>query len=99
MLIRHRQIISFPDLAKVRDEVARSAFQDLCRIIGDMSMNLLDDIKNLEDFERVDALPTAGIDYHGKAFLKQNAGALDTLHVCVYNGASSSYVWKQITLS
>ncbi len=99
MLIRHRKVIQFPDLTLIKDQATVAVIKDLCRIITDESMNILDDITNLEKVERTDTLPTASVDYLGKLMLKSNAGALDTLYQCVYNGATSTYVWKQITLS
>ena len=45
------------------------------------------------------SLPTASADNHGKFALKVNAGAVETLHVCVKHQGTGAYSWRAVTTS
>jgi hypothetical protein len=87
-----------PDVALIKDEEVKKCLQDLNTLIIDITRNVLDDISRLLP-QAVDTLPAASADFYQRFLIKNNAGALDTLHICLYNAATSTYVWKQITVS
>lgn len=99
MIFKHRPKTEWPDISKIKDEMTRQFATDIGKLILDSLRNIYDDLKSLEKPERVTSLPAASISYRGKCFLLENAGAEDTLHICLYNAATETYSWKQVTLT
>lgn len=98
MNLKHRRSSIFPDLGIVSNSVNGKIFQDLFRMLKDTFTNIFDDLSSMRT-DRVENLPTASRDYIGRFMLKINAGSDDTLHVCIYEGATSTYDWRQVTIT
>lgn len=98
MDIKHRAAIQVPDVAAVKDEEVKKCLQDLNQLIIDITKNLLDDVSRVVP-EVVDTLPSASADYYQRFMVKKNAGAQYTLHICLYHAGTSTYSWKQVTVS
>ena len=94
-MLKHRKQTDFPDITKVKDF---ETLKDLFKTLNDVFKNIYDDLNGLTP-GRSATLPTASIDYLGKFYLRINAGAADTLHICRYNGATLAYEWKTVTVT
>jgi hypothetical protein len=96
---KHRKSVELPNGFYIKDAEIVKYIDDLGKALMSTFKNLYDDLVLLERFEVVSALPTAGADYRGKTYLLSNAGSDDTLHVCIYEGATDTYDWREVTIS
>lgn len=98
MNLKHRKSTSFPDISENVQSSTAEVLKDLFRSFSTTFRNIYDDLSNIS-VNRVDALPTASRDYLGRYFLLTHASADDTLHICIYEGATSTYDWRAVTLT
>ena len=98
MDLKHQVTNKIPDLRLIQDKPTRDAVEQFARMVTEAMTNIYDDLSSIK-VDRDSALPTAGEDYLGKFYLKSNASAEDTLHVCIYDAGTSQYEWKQVTLT
>lgn len=96
MLIKTPASIIQPDLRIADGDGNKNLFDQIFRVFKAAFRGVYDDIINLS-VGRSDALPTAKVDFVGKFYLITHAGARDTLHVCLYDGSISDYIWRQVT--
>lgn len=96
--LKHRASVEVPNLSLIKDQGVKDVLDQFFRLYRQTSKNIYDDLIGLT-IGRSDALPTASVDYLGKLYLKINAGAADTLHICRYNGSTLIYEWKTITVT
>lgn len=99
MIIKHKVQFELLDLSKITDQGVQQAISDILSKIYDMGQNIYDDLQTLKVVERVDALPTAEVEYLGRFMLLANTGAEDTLHFCIFDDSDQSYHWKEVTLT
>lgn len=96
--LKHRATVEVPNLSLAPNGPIKSIIDQFFRLYRGVSKNIYDDLVGLTP-GRSDALPVASIDYLGKFYIKINSGAADTLHFCIFNGATLVYEWKAITLT
>ena len=96
--LKHTSNVRTPDLKNVNDVGTRNSLEQIMRLVYDLSKDIYDDLVRAAT-DRTGALPTAGKDYLGRFMLKTNSSAEDTLHICVFDDNSTSYLWKEVTLS
>lgn len=98
MPLKTSRSISFPEYESLPPVVKIFALQ-LGALIRKMFIGVYEDLVDLQFALRVEALPTASVDYRGRlALLKNGAGAADTLHVCIKN-AADTYEWMDVTIT
>ena len=98
MDLRHRVVMKIPNTKDIKDKPTKDAFTQLSMQLNDMFKNIYDDSVRIRA-EKVDTLPTAAAENFQRFFLKSNAGAADTLHICIYDLSDTSFKFKQVTLS
>lgn len=96
--LKHSSNVRPPEIKRITDPMMIAVMEQFSKLISETFRNIYDDLVRAAT-DRVDTLPTAGADYLGRFMLKTNSGADDTLHVCIYQGATTDYAWKQVTLS
>ncbi len=99
MIHKHRKTTELPKGFEVTDPAIIKYIDDMGKALRQTLKNIYDDSIALEKAEVTSSLPTASAEYLGKMFLKSNAGADDTLHICIYRGATTDYAWKTIGLT
>lgn len=88
-----------PGTDKIKDDGAREAVIDINKIIQDTVRSLLDDLRNLERVERVDAIPTATLDNVGKMVIVNGTNAgIDHVFIGIDTG-SGGYAFKEVTIT
>lgn len=98
MDLRHKAVMITPNIKEAKDEGTKSVFTQLIKQLYGMFKNVYDDLVRLKP-ERLATLPTASAENLGRFYLKINAGAIDTLHICIYDLSDTSYKFKQVTLT
>lgn len=98
MKLRHVSSVKIPSINAADGNGTKAVLGQLMRLIYDTFIAIYDDLFNLS-VSTVTALSTASKDNLGKFHLKTNVGAIDTLHICVYDLSDTSYKWQQVTLS
>ena len=102
MRLKHHPQVKLPkiDLLAIKDPEVARVLSDYSRMLYDVFRNIYDDEQLLKKVENAgSALPTAAEEYRGRFMYKENAGAEDTLHYCVYDASGGTYSWKQVTLT
>jgi len=87
-----------PSFKGVKDGTTQGILEQFGKVLYGKFNDIYNDLVHART-DRVDTLPTAGKDYLGRFMLKANAGADDTLHICIYQGATSDYAWNAVTIS
>lgn len=98
MRLNHRSQVKLPEIGSVEGVGTKRVFDQIMRLLYETFKNIYDDLVNLS-VGRDSVLPTASEDYLGKFFLVTHVAAVDTLHICIFDGSGSTYVWKQVTLT
>lgn len=98
MDLKHKAVLITPNIKEAKEEGTQKVFIQLIKQLIDMFRNVYDDLSRIHP-ERVSALPTASAENLGRFYLKINAGADDTLHISIYDGAASGYKFQAVTLS
>lgn len=96
--LKHSSNIRPPDIKKIQDPITQAVLEQFSKLVSESFRNIYDDLVRAAT-DRVDTLPTAGSDYLGRLMLKTNSGADDTLHICRFKGATSTYEWVTVTVS
>lgn len=96
MITKIKKSYLLPDLTKIKEIAIRQLGIDLGRMIIDTFRDIYDDINKIVP-EVVNTLPTASAEYYQRIMIRKNAGALDTVYLCVFHSGTSVYSWKQIT--
>ena len=98
MKIRTYASIKMPDIGKIPDKTTQMVMQQLVSFLQQNQTFIHDDLASLS-VGRASALPVASADLLGKFYQKINTNALDTLHLCIYDGATNTYTWKTVSLT
>lgn len=98
MELKHRPVLIPPNIKIADGEGTKAVLTQMNKQLNDMFKNIYDDLLNITP-ERVSTLPTASAQNLGRFFLLINAGADDTLHICVYRNGTSDYAFKEVTLT
>lgn len=96
--LRHVSSVKTPSISMATGPENQAIFRQLMRLIYDTFVNIYQDLLNLS-VTIIATLPAASKDNVGKFYLKTNAGAIDTLHIVVYDNSDSSYKFQEVTLS
>ena len=97
-MLHSRKQIPWPEIEAIKDEAARKFGGDLGRLLGEAFTTLYRDLVELQFCERVDALPTASVEYRGRLMtLKGGAGVADILKFC-RKTAADAYEWATVTV-
>lgn len=98
MKLRHVSSVRTPSIGSADGKGTQAVLKELMRLIYNTFVDIYDDLNNLS-VTTIATLPTASKDNVGKFYLKTNAGADDTLHIVIYDGAASGYKFQAISLS
>lgn len=92
-----RPLGQMPDYSTIKEESIRKWVKDLVDILLKEHRNIYDDIKNLQNIDMVDLLPTYTSEYRGRLFLLKGVGTgLDRLYIGIGTGGSG---FKLVTIT
>ena len=97
MKLNHSPNVRLPDIGLANGEGNKQIFKQLMTLIYESFTNIYEDLANVS-VTRGSSLPTASSALIGKFYLKSNAGADDTLHICIYDANASVYKWQETAL-
>jgi len=99
MILKTRPLTQLPDVERIKDDIIKNFGTELGEILIEQFRNVYDDVVNLENVERVTALPTANLARRGKlVLLEGTGGGADELFLGIDTG-SGGFSWKEITLT
>ena len=93
-----RPIGVFPSFDAIQDEATKKFAQDLANLLLKQHRDITDDIKNAQNLDTVDSLPTPTAEYRGRLVVLKGSGTgADKVYLGIDTG-SSGFAFKQITI-